>query len=592
MMKHILALLISSLLASLASSHAADPPAVVFDAAKSLPTQQGWAERHDRPSGATVRHEKDVLRIEDDDDKGKDQFFHFDLKPEYLATARQTGFTAAWRLRIPNETGTITRAIGVEVCVGKSDGADRLRVTLQMGRRGNELLAGVSTGSGNQVESALAVKDGDAFHDWTMVFDGKSQLLNVFVGDRQLLAARIDHKDTGYPLVFGSRATGTGVSEWRSFQFTLGTGEWKIEPPAPPPSLVDVLVGGKGGYHAYRIPSLVVAPNGDLLVFCEGRKTSLDDDGDIDLLQARSTDGGKTWKPHQLIYEEGGDAKIKYGNPTAVVDAEKGTIWLATNRDHVTIKGARAGGALVLFRSDDSGATWSKPIDITAAVRQSDWGHHAFGPGIGIQIQHGPHRGRLVIPANFRRAFDKSKPSYAHVVVSDDHGKTWKLGGILGEYTNECQVAETREEDKSGLLINMRNHWGRGGMAEKSGKRLVARSTDGGATWSAEKMDPVLTEPPCQASLLRYQFASGDQKSVLLFANPAGGGRKNLTVRMSQDEGRTWPVSKLLVPGSAAYSCMARLPDGRVGAIVETSGYMKLSFIAFDLKWLGGANSP
>ena len=86
---------------------------------------------------------------------------------------------------------------------------------------------------------------------------------------------------------------------------------------------------------------------------------------------------------------------------------------------------------------------------------------------------------------------------------------------------------------------------------------------------------------------MRYQFASGEQKSVLLFANPAGNGRKNLTVRMSQGEGRSWPASRLVVAGPAAYSCLARLPDGRVGAVVETLGYKKLSFTAFDLKWLG-----
>ena len=321
-------------------------------------------------------------------------------------------------------------------------------------------------------------------------------------------------------------------------------------------------------------------------MFCEARKESLDDDGDIDLVQTRSRDGGRTWLPRELIYEEGGNAKIKYGNPTAVVDTLKETIWLATNRDYLTENGARAGGALVLFRSDDSGATWSKPIDITASVRQADWGHHAFGPGIGIQIQHGRQRGRLVLPANFRRSFDKSKPSYAHVIFSDDHGQTWKLGGVLGDYTNECQVAETLEEARSGLLINMRNHWGRGGVADKSGKRLVARSEDGGTTWSAEQMDPALPEPPCQASLFRYQFASGTGKSVLLFANPAGSKRTNLTVRMSHDEGRTWPVSKLLVAGPAAYSCLTRLPDGRVGAIIETLGYRKLSFVAFELNWL------
>lgn len=354
------------------------------------------------------------------------------------------------------------------------------------------------------------------------------------------------------------------------------------------PELVDVLVGGQGGYYAYRIPSLIVAPNGDLLVFCEGRKVNLDDDGDIDLVQTRSTDGGKTWQPHQLIYEEGGSAKISISNPTAVVDAENGTIWLATNRNVVNDQGARSGGAMLLFRSEDNGKTWSQPIDITAAVKPPAWGYHAFGPGIGIQIQHGPHRGRLVLPANFRRSFDKRDPSFSHVIFSDDRGRTWKVGGVLGEYTNECQVAETLDDGRSGLLINMRNHWGRGGVAEKSGKRLVARSADGGATWSAEKMDPVLPEPPCQASLFRYQFASSDQPSVLLFANPAGNGRKLLTVRVSHDEGRTWATSKPLVAGLAAYSCMARLPDGRVGTIVETAGTMKLSFTAFDLQWLTG----
>lgn len=354
----------------------------------------------------------------------------------------------------------------------------------------------------------------------------------------------------------------------------------------PMPKLTPVLVGGTGGYHAYRIPSLIVAPNNDLLVFCEGRKSDLNDDGDIDLLQTRSNDGGKTWLPHQLIFEEGGSARIKYGNPTAVVDKEHSVIWLAANRDYLTEKGARAGGAMVLFRSDDSGQTWSRPMDITNSVRQSDWGHHAFGPGIGIQIQHGEHAGRIVLPANFRRSFDKSQPSYSHTIISDDHGASWRLGGVLGAYTNECQVAEFVEGGRHGLLINMRNHWGRAGVDAKTGKRLVARSYDGGVTWDSEKMDPSLPEPPCQASLLRYSFASGTDNSVLLFANPAGTSRKNLTVRMSHDEGRTWANSKLLAPGSAAYSCLAHMPNGRVAAIIETDGYMRLSFASFELEWL------
>jgi sialidase-1 len=352
------------------------------------------------------------------------------------------------------------------------------------------------------------------------------------------------------------------------------------------PEHVDVFSSGADGYFAYRIPSFIVAPNGDLLVFCEARKNNLNDDGDIDLLMKRSTDGGVKWLPPQLIYEEGGQARIKYGNPTAVVDQQNDVIWLAANRDYLTERGARAGGTLVLFRSDDSGKTWTKPVDISKSIRKADWGHHAFGPGIGVQLRHGKHKGRLLFPANFRKSFDKRQPSYSHVVFSDDHGKNWKLGGILGDYTNECQLAEIIEKGKPGLLINMRNHWGRGGFPKKSGSRLVARSFDGGASWDAEAMDRALPEPPCQASLYRYSFATNDQPSRLLFANPIGPGRSNLRVRLSRDEGKTWPHGKLICVGSTAYSCMARLPRDRVGIVYERSNYQRISFSAFPVDWL------
>ena len=114
------------------------------------------------------------------------------------------------------------------------------------------------------------------------------------------------------------------------------------------------------------------------------------------------------------------------------------------NRDYLTERGAWAGGTLVLFRSDDNGRNWSKPIEI----KGPDWGHHAIGPGIGIQLRHGQHKGRLPFPANFRRSFDKRQPSYSHVIFSHDRGKTWKLGGTLGDYANECQLAEVIEEGR------------------------------------------------------------------------------------------------------------------------------------------------
>lgn len=385
-----------------------------FDAARGL-VDSGWTLTNDRTHRAEVTSGRGILRIVDHekDDELEDAYCHFDLTPEQRAEARSSGFVYEWTLRIPQETGQTTRAISTEVCIEGDEPEKRLRFGLQFGRRGSELLALVNRGSDGPLEGAVKVDDADAFHDWTLVFDGKKQVFNLLIDGSLLLKARIDHWDKGHPLVFGSRATGEGVSEWRRVRFSLGTGKHKVvEPPrsesprfwifakerASVPDRVDVFAGGTDGYFAYRIPSFIVAPNGDLLVFCEARKNNLYDDGDIDLLMKRSTDGGKTWLKQKLIYEEGGDAHIKYGNPTAVVDEETGVIWLATNRDYLTERGARAGGTLVLFRSDDSGRNWSKPIDITAAIKGPDWGHHAFGPGIGIQLRHGQQKGRLLLP--------------------------------------------------------------------------------------------------------------------------------------------------------------------------------------------------
>ncbi|QDU93959.1 sialidase family protein [Lignipirellula cremea] len=361
--------------------------------------------------------------------------------------------------------------------------------------------------------------------------------------------------------------------------------------PEAVPFQTDVFEGGQGGYHAYRIPSLVTTPDGALLLFCEARKASLSDDGDIDLLMRRSEDGGRTWQEPQLLREEGGDAPVKFGNPTAVVDRETKVIWLAVNRDVLDPQGARGGGSLELLRSDDDGKTWSLPIDISAAIKRADWRHYAFGPGIGVQLEHGPHRGRLILSANYRTSFNKRTPSWSHILYSDDHGETWRRGGQLGQYTNECQVVETLAGGKSGLLFNARNHWGRAGSPEKSGHRLVARSQDGGATWADEAMDPALSDPPCQASLFRYSWPTAAAPGRILFANPAGPGRSHLTLRQSRDEGRTWPVAKVLCAESSAYSCITRLADGQVGVIFERDNYRKLTFVSFPLAWLDEPDS-
>ena len=348
--------------------------------------------------------------------------------------------------------------------------------------------------------------------------------------------------------------------------------------PAAEPSQTDLFTSGTGGYHTYRIPALIVAPEGTLLAFCEGRKTGRADHGDVDLVLRRSGDGGKTWGPLQLVHEEGGQAKITIGNPCPVVDRTTGTVWLLMNRTN---------GRVLLSSSRDEGKTWAAVRDITDQVKQPDWGWYAVGPGVGIQIEHGPHRGRLVVPCNHRQTADRRGPSSSHVITSDDHGKSWKIGGSVGPHTNESQVVETAG---GALLINCRNHWGRsGGRPDLAGRRVIARSRDGGATWSNPEFDQALVEPQCQGSLLRYGWPGPDRKSRILFANPAStGGRQKMTVRTSYDDGRTWPAGRLIYGGSSAYCCLGVLPDGRVGLLYERDGYGKITFAAFGLDWLTG----
>lgn len=351
----------------------------------------------------------------------------------------------------------------------------------------------------------------------------------------------------------------------------------------PTPFSIDqqpLFVSGEGGYHTYRIPALAVPAPGVVLAFCEGRQGGRGDSGNIDLLCRRSTDGGQTWSQPQVVWDDGGNT---CGNPCPVVDRHTGTVWLLLtwNRgdDHerqIIDQASRDTRRVFVTSSQDQGLTWSKPIEITAAVKQPNWTWYATGPGAGIQLQRGPWAGRLLIPCDHIEA--ETKHYYSHVFWSDDHGATWQLGGSTPEHqVNECQVAESAD---GRLLLNMRNY------DRSHRQRQVALSADGGQTWSGQRFDDALVEPICQASLRRCG-------PFLLFANPAdAGARVNLTVRLSRDEGQTWAAKRVLHAGPSAYSDLADLGAGRVACFYERgdeSPYETITFAHFSLAWLNGA---
>ena len=352
--------------------------------------------------------------------------------------------------------------------------------------------------------------------------------------------------------------------------FGLGVGGARATDEQP---ATDVFTSGVGGYHTYRIPSLLVTPRGALLAFCEGRKTGSSDHGDIDLLMRRSDDGGRAWGPTTLVHEEGGTRPVTIGNPCPVVDATTGTIWLTfcRNNDDVLVASSR-----------DDGRTWAATRSITGTVKKPGWTWYATGPGVGIQLARGPHAGRLVIPCDHREAVDGKPVMFSHVFFSDDHGATWSLGGTVGPHTDECQVVELSDGE---LLINMRNYWGRaGGRPERGGRRAVARSRDGGTTWSPLGFDDALIEPVCQASLIAVTRPGRPGETLLVFSNPAStSARRALTVRFSADGGTTWPESIPVDAGPAAYSCLAPLSEGRVGLLYERGNSANITFTAFPI---------
>jgi sialidase-1 len=330
-------------------------------------------------------------------------------------------------------------------------------------------------------------------------------------------------------------------------------------------SKVIVFKARQDGYHTYRIPVIVRTKNGDLLAFAEGRKNSAADHGDIDIVLKRSRDEGKTWGPLQLVQDEDADptAKVWIGNPTPVVDLadpkHPGRIWLAFTRSNAK---------MFVTSSDDDGKTWSRRRDITAGTAKLEWDWCAAGPVHAIQLERGPHAGRLIIPCDHQIKSTKSWGS--HLVYSDDHGSTWKLGAVDTRsaddplHPNECVTVELAD---GRVYVNAREHNG-----SDPATRTIAYSSDGGETFDAPfTAERNITSPVVQNSLVRLTSAeAGGRRNVLVYCGPGHPTeRRDLTILASFDEGETWARKTVVHTGPAAYSDLVKLDDEHVGVLFE-----------------------
>lgn len=356
------------------------------------------------------------------------------------------------------------------------------------------------------------------------------------------------------------------------------------------PDVADVFVPKTDGFVSIRIPSVVVSKKGAVLAFAEGRAADADQAKNKIVLK-RSTDGGKSWGKVVVIAEDGDKP---HNNPCAVVERESGQVLLVyqtyptgISERSGKLKTGHDGEEIVrnwLITSDDDGVTWSKPRDITKETkREKVVTTLASGPGIGIQLRHGKHAGRILVPFN-EGPFGVWN---VYAAYSDDGGKTWQMGdaapgglidgkGKPSSTVNEAQFVELKD---GAIRFNVRR-W--------SGKavRKTCVSDDGGKTWSKVEDVSEQLDPGCQGSILRLTDPADGGKSRILYSGPQSTKRENGTVFVSYDEGKTWPTKRVLETGSFAYSCLTPLPGGAVGCLYEAEGTKKVVFARFTLDWL------
>ena len=352
-------------------------------------------------------------------------------------------------------------------------------------------------------------------------------------------------------------------------------------------------IGHGNSYASIRIPALISMGPGQLIAFAEGRYKNTDQ-GQNDIIMSRSKDGGKTWSRSRAIAKSHG---ATFNNPSPVYDAKSKTITVVFQRYPEGVS-ERQGNIPdgwddsrcirnFMIQSRNGGTSWSKPVEITQTTkRPAGVDIMAFGPNAGVQLKNGPHRGRLLIPAN-EGPFGKWVIS---CIYSDDGGKNWKLGNPTTNQqgmVNETSIAET---DNGGVVMVAR-HWGGGNC------RRIVWSEDGGETWGKVQDAPDLFCDSTQNSLMTYslsdQTAYGN-KSRLIFTAPGAGRRVKGTIAMSYDNGKTWPVSKLLGKGGFAYSSTAMVAPGVVGVLYEenANNIKNLKFVPVTIDWLTDGKDP
>lgn len=354
----------------------------------------------------------------------------------------------------------------------------------------------------------------------------------------------------------------------------------------PEPTTEHLFASSQQPYPRFRIPALILTPQGTLLAFCEGRRGGRGLIGDIDIVLRRSKDHGKTWDELEVVADDGADT---LGNPCPVIDRKTGALWLLMtvspgelSEEQIIDGAAKLGTRVLVTSSTDDGATWARPRDITPEAKRPEWTWYGTGPGVGIQLASG----RLLIPSY--HAEPTTKIYRSHALFSDNAGRSWRIGSSLGDHTSESAALQRAD---GSIYYSARTVIGKT-------ERSVGHSADEGQSFEDVGFDASLYDAHCQASLLAlspdavaklaaHHKSIEKNKPLWLYCYPAGPDRRNLTFRLSADEGRTWPQAKLFHAGDSQYSSLAELPDGTVGCLFESwrDNNYQIYFARVPLGW-------
>ena len=401
-----------------------------------------------------------------------------------------------------------------------------------------------------------------------------------------------------------------------------------------PPEFTQSIVWdkGEGDVEGYRIPGIIVTSKGTVLAFTEAR-INYHDQTPNHIVLKRSMDSGQTWSPSIYIEESNGGYWAAHKERIDPLDdPEKKEVWtnIAPIVDHITgrifffyslSEGEIAGMNLqrytkVFYKySDDDGQTWSDRIEITSLLHVKEDGtpntddtgnflrdvngfpcdylgraFHMPGPGHGIQLTSG----RLLLQIWNRTALGKIDKGGKSVpipiedrrygvstIYSDDHGETWHFGSSFGEdiHMNESRIVEL---DNGDVYMNARYT-----IPGRDAHRASAISHDGGISWGDIKIDtnfPFTNQ--CDGGLNKVTDPKTGKSYLIYSKNESPEGRENLAIRLSEDNGKTWLISKVLDPGTVSYSDIAVLPDNTILILYETGKGKPVYCIRTNLEWV------